>query len=334
MDPSIISSLIKEAIRAPSGDNMQPWQFKINSDYLQILLDKNADDSIFNFNQRGSYIAIGALLTNLKIISAKNNFETLIDLWPDSANTLYIARVNFKENNSLDSKLYESISQRVTNRSTYEVDSHLIEDEQIFNDWKNNFSKISLKFLRGDVVKEAVQILALAEYVMLVTQKMRHSFFKIIRWTEKEEILHKNGLSINSLMLPPPAKFIFKLFASIFWSQILVFLKFPKIVQKENAKLYASSGILGAITTKDFSNNSLIYLGMAFEELWLTATYHNLAIQPLAGLIFLRHCLKDGGGKDISEINQKMIKDGYISLANIFSLNSGEDFGMIFRIGR
>ena len=65
-------TLLRAAIRAPSGDNMQPWGFVVDSRFrrIAIFLDPKCDSSPMNAGQRMSRLAIGAALENMHCAAA------------------------------------------------------------------------------------------------------------------------------------------------------------------------------------------------------------------------------------------------------------------------
>ena len=62
-----IKEVINLGILAPSGENCQPWRFKIEGDILSVYLIPERDDSLYSWGQRASLLANGALIENLAI---------------------------------------------------------------------------------------------------------------------------------------------------------------------------------------------------------------------------------------------------------------------------
>ena len=65
-EPDPIRQILESGIQAPSGENSQPWRFKRerNGDVERVWLFNRpeADQSLYNYEQSGSYVAHGALL--------------------------------------------------------------------------------------------------------------------------------------------------------------------------------------------------------------------------------------------------------------------------------
>src|SRR5437588_12772428 len=70
----LIEALMTAAVRAPSGDNTQPWRFSVDSGRGRIAIDVDParDPSPMNAGQRMSRIAVGAALENMLRTLDKN----------------------------------------------------------------------------------------------------------------------------------------------------------------------------------------------------------------------------------------------------------------------
>ncbi len=62
-----LEQLVRAATLAPSGDNLQPWQFEMDPIHqrLVVRLDSTADQSPMNVEQRMSRISLGAAVENI-----------------------------------------------------------------------------------------------------------------------------------------------------------------------------------------------------------------------------------------------------------------------------
>ncbi|MCF7898425.1 MAG: nitroreductase, partial [Candidatus Pacebacteria bacterium] len=75
-----IEKIINDGVLAPSGENCQPWKFELNGNRLSIFNIPEADMSLYNLKQRGSYIAHGALIENIIISSGAYGYTTPVSL--------------------------------------------------------------------------------------------------------------------------------------------------------------------------------------------------------------------------------------------------------------
>jgi hypothetical protein len=63
----IFREIIADGVKAPSGENSQPWRFIVEGNVLYTCNIDERDKTPYNFSQHGSYIAHGALIENIAI---------------------------------------------------------------------------------------------------------------------------------------------------------------------------------------------------------------------------------------------------------------------------
>ena len=78
---AFLESLVSAAVRAPSGDNLQPWRFILDphKETISIHLDPTRDRSPINAGQRMSRIACGAALENLVRTAQRKDWQVFQD---------------------------------------------------------------------------------------------------------------------------------------------------------------------------------------------------------------------------------------------------------------
>jgi hypothetical protein len=114
-----IQRIIEIAVKAPSGHNYQPWNFRLDGNSVKIFNLPKRDMTIFNFKQRGSYIAHGAVIENIEIAAKAMGYAVDLTLFPDNDNSEFIASISFEETDPSAEPLYPSIFNRSTNRKPY-----------------------------------------------------------------------------------------------------------------------------------------------------------------------------------------------------------------------
>ena len=88
---NILVDILNHAINAPSGENCQPWKFKITNNQIYIFNIPERDQSSYNFKQKGSLVAHGALIENILIISSVIGFDTKVTFFPEKEKSDLIA---------------------------------------------------------------------------------------------------------------------------------------------------------------------------------------------------------------------------------------------------
>ena len=121
--PPTIQKILEYGCMAPSGDNSQPWRFKIDKRTVHIFNEPSSDESLYNFRQQASYVAHGALAENILIAAPPLGYSAQLAFFPEATNANYVARVTFEPAVSRGDPLFDAIPKRTTNRKLYDQKS-------------------------------------------------------------------------------------------------------------------------------------------------------------------------------------------------------------------
>jgi len=328
-----IRHILQDAILAPSGENCQPWSFRVSGKIIELFNLSGRDQSLYNRGQRGSYIAHGALLKNLEISALQLGYTIALNLFPEPENKEHVATIVLEKIPAKESALYGAIAKRVTNRKPY-INKALPDNElnELMKNIPGNSIKISITQKDSDK-KTLAKVGGINESVMMSNKFLHNFFFSHVTWTKEEDEQRKVGFFIDTLELPPSAKIMFGVLKN--WSVANFLNKFGlyNMVGKQNAKTYASSSGFGILSTKDTTPESFIRAGMALEQLWLAATNLGLNFQPVSGLLFLSQAIKSNEAGEFRDSQRKLIEGGYKSIEQIFSVSPDENIVFMFRFG-
>jgi len=117
----VIRYIIRAGIQAPSGDNVQPWEFSFKDNNIFLYLNRDADPSFFNINQIASIISCGAVLENMRIAASAFDLNTNINYLPSGIEDDLMASIELIYNETSINPLFASIWKRNTNRTFYEI---------------------------------------------------------------------------------------------------------------------------------------------------------------------------------------------------------------------
>lgn len=328
-----IKKIIEIAVNAPSGENVQPWRFKINENKLSIFNIPNRDQSPYNFLQRGSYVSHGALIENITIVSSALGFNAEIALFPEKDNLDLVATISFTQSTPKEELLYPYILKRSTNRKPYKKELLTREQkEEILRSIGNiGEGRILLTDARDEI--QTLSLVGSMNERLVLENKVLHSFlFSHINWTEKENEEKKTGFYIKTLELPLPAKTAFKLFSHWNILKKVHKLGISKSIWKQNGAVYASCSTIGIITINGNSNKDFVTAGRITQRMWLTVTKLGLSLQPMTGILFFMQRILAGNLEPFSLDQVGLIKESYENVRKIFKLQN-ETVAMMFRIG-
>jgi hypothetical protein len=328
-----IKELLNKAVNAPSGDNSQPWWFHIEGESLEIHLYPGKDNRILNFQLSGSYIAMGALIENISIMATTIRMEATIELFPDHTRPNLVAIMRFTKTSIHKDMLADIISERCTNRKQYKKraisDEVLNEILQAGNTIKVNTVKLTTSESK---MKQLANASSIMERVALETKAIHKLFFESIVWNKEEEQKKGMGLPIKTTELPPPIRLLFRVIR--YWpvTRVLNCIGLSFLASKANAQTYATGGAAGIILADTFDKYAYVNAGRIFERVWLTATKHGLAFQPITGVLFLAQRVQEKETEVFHSYHIPLITSSYQTIMETFAVKN-EIPAMLFRIG-
>jgi hypothetical protein len=118
--------LVGYAVLAPSGNNAQPWLFRITDDKLDLFIDRTRSLPVVDPNRRELVMSCGAALFNLRVACEHFGLASSVATFPDPNDRDLVARLWLDRQGSsetLDASLFSAISTRHTNRLPFEDQS-------------------------------------------------------------------------------------------------------------------------------------------------------------------------------------------------------------------
>lgn len=328
-----IQKIIEESVYAPSGDNSQPWRFLVQENLIKIFSVPERDNPLYNFNQNGSLVAIGALIENLVISSSALGYNVDVELSKEDMRETPVALLSLVKSDKQEDQLYSWIRRRTTNRKAY-GSKKLTSAEKESLSHLSDLESINIHLIEErESINKIAEAVSVNEKVVLENKELHNYFFAHVRWTEEEERRERSGLYVETLELSKFQKFGFKLFSHWFAMKFFNRLSFADMVAKDNARIYASSSAFGVISMPSRSPQEFIIAGRVMQRLWLKATELGLSLQPVTGVLFLMHRITGGGSAQLREDHIELIKNAYGKIEEEFNLK-GEVMVMLFRIGR
>jgi len=328
-----IEKIISDGILAPSGENCQPWRFVVTDNKIEILNLPEADQSIYNFEQKGSYIAHGALIENISISAIKYGYIATVQVFPDPNQPNLVSTITLEQNTPFEDPLYPYLAKRCTNRKDYT-------GQKLSAEQKNELAKSAEQTGFGEFkiidnnqdLKTLGQALAVNEKIIFENKELHDFFYNHILWDEEDQG-KKGGFYIKTLeFLPKQLKGV-KLFKS--WSMLKILNKIigvSKMIVKENTEKYAKSGSLGVIVARGSTSKDFVQAGRAVGRVWLTATKLGLAVHPCTGVLYFMENINGGNSKVFSTPHIQLIKSAYSDITRTFGVIN-KNIPMLMRIG-
>ena len=327
-----IQKILEVSINAPSGSNSQPWKFKVKDGLIQIIALPEKDHPVLNFRNRGTLVAIGALIENIRVVAGSLGYQSEIKIF---SNTDLIAEVSLEKVESLKTdSLAEAVNSRSTNRKPYERVPLSDEKKKFLLESVSEVGSGDLRFVENE---EDLRVLGLAgsvnEIVMLENEKLHKLFFDEVVWNESGEKLRKSGLYLKTMELKLPQQAALKIFK--YWLVMRLFNKIgvARQIAKGNAVNYSACSAMGAIIVND-DDQDFVQAGRLLERVWLKAITMGLSLHLITGVLFLWQNIRSGKNNWLSLEHVKLIKQAYGDIASRFNVEDKKLVGLMFRVGR
>jgi hypothetical protein len=328
-------AILQAAIRAPSGDNSQPWKLLIDDDQIKVINLPDRDISLYNYRQRASLVAHGALIENILITSSYLGYRAAVRTFPDKSSPDLVAAIALEKSEAADEPLYPFISRRGTNRKPYSSVPLTAEEKSGLSNAARFVPGGKLRLIDDPEKRRLIAgALGINDRLVFENPDLHKFLFDHIRWTEKEAAETGDGLDIKTLELAIPQALGFRLLKSWSLMRKLSKLGVPKFIAKQAEGLCLSSSAIGAVIVDENTDEAFINGGRLMQRVWLEATRLGLSLQPTTGIAFLLQRVLAGEKRGLSTAQIGLIQNAYERIGSAFALGAGETVVMLFRTGR
>jgi hypothetical protein len=197
-----LAFLLRYAILAPSGHNMQPWSFRITDEGVEAFADITRTLAIVDPNDRELLMSVGAAITNLRVAAAHFGFRTSVLYQPRPEISLPVALITLEETCAPDAaleSLFAAIRRRHTNRKPFQRDP--IEPEalaavcDVLDEYPN-----SLSLLMPSQKSRVAKFIEHGDRLQMGSDAFRGEMADILRAPDTEA---GDGLCADTVGIPP-----------------------------------------------------------------------------------------------------------------------------------
>ncbi|GAB7023997.1 ThiF family adenylyltransferase [Salidesulfovibrio brasiliensis] len=291
--------MIRAGIRAPSGDNVQPWRFHKDWPGLDLMVDRAADQSFFNVEQSASIMACGAALENILIAARACGRDISVERFPDGSDKDLLARLGVAQAPVPDDDSFlDAVWLRDTNRKHFKRTSVT---QGIWESIAESLEDIPGVRLRWCDSRESVGAFAravgLVDIIRSENRSLHEHLAAMIRFTPEEAETTRDGLPLRNLEAGKPGEVFLK--ATRSWSVMRVANAFrmSRAVAAHSAAGIRHSGGVGCIVADEAGPEGFLAAGQALQRAWLRFAHYGIQFQPAAApaLFRLRQLLLGDG---------------------------------------
>ena len=326
--------LLEMGILAPSADNCQCWLFSWEGSDLIIESDPQRTHFFYDINQESTLITIGAVMENIAIAAGDLGLETVPEPVSLSDNGEVSVRIKFKPAENTRDTLAEFIPVRCINRKPYTkqgIDKKTIQEmNRIFQDSAN----IGMTWVQTQADQKRLrEIVYLSDRVLFEEKRLHQGLFKFIHMGD--EPFPTDGMNLGVLELSWMQKKIFPLFSQWKYQEMMNKFMISRAMAFNSVTLLKKTPVYGVLTLNDRSSQGYVEAGRKMERFWITANSLGLAVQPMAGFVFLINHFYHNQAGFFKPEHRKMIQKIKQEFDLVTARAAGNNWApvMFFRIG-
>ncbi|MEW2484166.1 Rv1355c family protein [Mycobacterium sp. NPDC049093] len=280
LDGGPLEHLATAAMRAPSGGNTQPWQIALTEDSITVGIDPN-HTSTMDLKFRGSAVALGAALLNIKIAAAEHHVLGPVTVTAAGSAPLQATmRITDDGNDPALAQLYQSMLARESNRhhgTPKPLDDATI--TALTDAAEQHGARLHLLTQRDDIA-QAATILAAADRVRFLTPRLHQEMISELRWPGDPD--PDTGIDVRSLEFDPGEM------------AVLDVLRRPDVME-QLAEWDAGSALGDDMRDRVLASSALVVVtvtgndlrayatgGSAVEAVWIAAQQQGFGVQPVS----------------------------------------------------
>jgi nitroreductase len=329
----LVLRLVQAGLRAPSGENSQPWKIELHENGFDLYFVPERGASLFDVCGLASRIAAGAFLENVRLAALADGIGVACTLDPDRRRPRLWARVELDHRRTTCSDLAEAIDERHTNRETFDG-SRLSDDES--SSLQNEVERpVRLRLIeKPEQLADLAALTGTVDRIRAESQRAHVELHRWLRWTSSEAAAHGDGLDVRTLGIRAHERAILGLLRPWHRARLANRFGWSKMAASYGERLLKSSSAAGLLTVPDTSTKSAVSLGRVMQRIWLRATRLGLAFSPITALplLSLRTELLDGEGLSPGHaVDLLRIRPAW---RRLFGLGENERALFMFRVGR
>lgn len=336
IDDKSLRQIADAAIAAPSGGNVQPWKFYYREGRIYIFHDRHYSYSLLDYNDLGSYVAIGTAVENISLQAAAEGYETQVRYFPLKNNSILVATVDFNlaSQGKTHQELAAFISQRLTNRTVSEKVSL---PQAVYEQLEASIASYEgtrVHFItEPDTIKKMGEVLSSVEMLRLLHPRGHYdTFTNELRWTPAENENKRDGMDVATLGISAAETLALKVASD---EQAMAFVRSVKGgagMKRMARKAIASASALGIVTMPQHTDLDYLKAGRAVERLWIEANRAKIALQPFAQYVFLTERANDPEDRELGPEFREALLQLQQDFRKIAPLPAHEHPVFIFRL--
>jgi hypothetical protein len=277
-----LEDLIRLALRAPSGDNCQPWRLTWNDNTLAVFYEKNLGQHALSNNNHATWLSLGCFIEALKICASGAQLKVSETFDFVNWQSAPIAILKFQRQRMKTDALISEIERRKTVRLAFSDRALPEEVVKLLQVEAAAFSTCEFSF-KSVKPLELMDYFTFCDEFMWKNLQVAKDFLKWVRVDQSEVDSREDGmpwwtLGIKKAELLPIRIFRrFPQFIPIVWK-----LGFQKQINQMTKTLAMGQGGLYCIAAKGGTPEQIKEVGRLAYRVWLALSLEGYCVQPLS----------------------------------------------------
>lgn len=330
-DPAM-RRLLEAAIRAPSGDNCQPWHFKVHCpDTISIYTVAERARSFFDYGGRGTLLSVGAVLENMRIQASGDGVAVEVSYGEEGQGEGPDAMVRLHSGTqvSIAASRVAAMLRRTVNRRPFLP----------LRPAQNKLEAILANPLEGvDItvidsrrdIRHWARLIYLADCIRYSHPVIHEELFSKILFSREQASERRLGLEIDRLGAGPAAVSIMRFLQP--WERMKRLRRYgvDRALANQSRFLALATGVLVLVTVTEDNRRTWIRAGEQMERLWVAAEEQELCVHPMTVVLFLNQRYRQEGMDGFLPQHRLLLEEINMRLGDLLGGTTGT---MLFRLG-
>jgi hypothetical protein len=322
-----VGPIIAAALRAPSGDNAQPWRIRIdenNEAIVHVALDEERARCA-HIGGFGGLMSIGAFVESMRLEAGRRGLGAVVVRSPSDNGW----RVVFGDGPLPPSELTGALAHRHTNRGRFHTGALLRDEVSTIVSEGSPGSQLAMVTSR-EALARAATAARFAEQVRFDAVDP-HELLRWVRFSPRAAKATRDGLDVRLLALRPHERLALRLTGSRLATTLLRFTGGSWLAGRRAERETLASGAVGVIVQDDLSPESFVESGRTMLRAWLRAETLKLAFAPVTAAAMFP--LSRAFGAWFSQRNDKKLTRAENLLREAFQVTPNRHVVFMFRVG-
>ncbi|MBA2252944.1 MAG: hypothetical protein H0W13_09610 [Nitrospirales bacterium] len=323
--------ILTAAIRAPSGDNCQPWRFHFESELLvRVSAHFHRAKSFFDFEHRATALSIGASIENMRVQAASEGFATELAYAVENGGENY-ATLTFTRNEAMriSQARVAALFERTVNRRPFlPMAIHPSLRAQLLEEPVDGVMVQMITERRG--ISQWADVIEIGDRIRYSHPVIHEELFSKLLFNRQMAQDVRMGLEIDRLGVGPLGAMLLRWLRP--WPRVQRLSRWGLVyaLARQSGLLARFTGALVLITTGRTGSQNWVRAGEQVQRIWIKAQELGLQTHPMPVALYLDQRYHTEGLNDFLPAHNELLQRLRSRIESLIPTGTGV---MLFRLG-